>query len=896
MRNGWVVLFTTVGLAVPAGLHAQRGPDGDGGAVGPSVKRVEARAVLAEPPRLDGVLDDAAWQLAEPATDFVQMRPNPGAPSTRPAEARVVYDASAIYVAMRMYDHPDSVVSQLARRDASGVYTDWAHVMIDSYHDRRTAFRFSVTPRGTKKDVLHFDDSFEDLNWDAVWDVAVAVDSLGWTAEFRIPLSQLRFSGNDGGELVWGINFGHEVARRGEWSWWSPVLPDAGGFVSEAGELHGLAGLDAGRRLELLPYTVAGLTRAPGDAGNPFYDANDPLGNVGVDLRYGITSNMTLSATINPDFGQVEADASVVNLSAYETFYPEKRPFFTEGSNIFEFNVGIDDGSGEALFYSRRIGRTPQRGVGGGHVDGPEVTTILGAAKLSGKTSSGWTVGLLNAVTAEERARIAPAAGPVVETPVEPMTNYLVGSLARDFRRGRSTVGMLFTATHRRLGGDDAFDFLPASAYSAGLRGRHRFAAGAWEASGYLAASHVRGGETAIERLQRSPARYFHRPDAEHVELDPTRTSLTGAVANFGLWKIGGSNVRGGVGGHVRTPGFEVNDLGFQGEADMGLLFANLRYHQFDPVGIFRNFAIGINPSIGWTTGGEHNWSQIGNFANAQFKNFWGGGWWIGWRPQVLNATALRGGPAVVRPTSLRYEFWLDGDGRKPVSWGIGYWGGTEFDGDGRDSGVRLRLTVRPSPTLNLSLEPRAVRNRPSWQYVGQPLAAGERHYLVGELDQTTFSLTTRVNLTLSPTLSFELYAQPFVSGGEYRNFRRIADPRAEKFADRFQLLDLTYDAAAATYHADLDGDGTGDLSFSNPDFNFKQMRGNAVLRWEYRPGSTLFLVWSQSRTASLAGSDLVGDRFDLGRDLGRLFNRHDDFLTPVTNVFMVKVSYWMNW
>ena len=493
VRYGWVVVLASIALALPNGAHAQRSSGGRVATMGSPVKRVAARAVLAEPPRLDGVLDDAAWQAAEPATDFVQMRPVPGAPSTRPTEARVVYDASAIYVGMRMYDHPDSVVSQLARRDASGVYTDWAHVLIDSYHDRRTAFRFSVTPRGTKKDVLHFDDSNEDLNWDAVWEVAVAIDSLGWTAEFRIPLSQLRFSRNDGGDLVWGINFGREIARNGESAWWSPVRPDVGGFVSHAGELYGLAGLGAARRLEVMPYAVAGLTRAPGDAGNPFYEANDPLGNVGVDLRYGITSNLTLSATINPDFGQVEADASVVNLTAYETFYPEKRPFFTEGSNFFEFKVGVDDGSGEGLFYSRRIGRAPQRSIGGGYVDRPDVTTILGAVKLSGKSSSGWTIGWLNAVTAEERARVAQADGSVVEAPVEPLTNYMVGSLARDFRRGESTVGMLFTATHRRLDGDD-FDFLPTSAYAVGVRGRHRFAAGTWEASGYVAAGGGGGG------------------------------------------------------------------------------------------------------------------------------------------------------------------------------------------------------------------------------------------------------------------------------------------------------------------------------------------------------------------------------------------------------------------
>ncbi|HEX6940531.1 MAG TPA: DUF5916 domain-containing protein [Longimicrobiales bacterium] len=626
-------------LAAPGTLAAQLAQSLEA-AASPPIRQVEARAVEGEPPRLDGVLADPAWARAAPAPGFVQLRPNPGAAASRPTAARVVYDADAIYVGMRLYDEPDSVVAQLARRDASGVDTDWAHVVIDSYNDGRTAFRFSVTPRGTKRDVLHYDDVGEDLNWDAVWDVAVRVDSLGWTAEFRIPLSQLRFSAEEGGELVWGVNFGREIARYGESAWWSQVLPDAGGFVSESGELHGLVGLDAGHRLELMPYTVAGVTRAPEDADNPFYEANDPLGNIGVDLRYGITSNLTLSATINPDFGQVEADPSVVNLSAFETFYPEKRPFFTEGANIFEFGIGVDDGSGEALFYSRRSAVS---------------RAISGAGRARSDCSSPGRTG----------------------------------------------------------------DWVTTARSTSSLRPRTRRSCARGTAS-----------RTACGRR--------------------TATSPRATCAGARRRSSGSSS-----------------------------------------------------------------------------------------RPRATSSG--------------------------------------------------------PTPSLNLSLEPRLVRNRPSWQYVGQPEAAGERHYVVGALDQTTVSLTTRLNWTLSPTLSLELYAQPFISGGEYTTFRRVADPRADAFADRFEPLDATYDAAADTYRADLDGDGAPDLSFGSSDFNFKQMRGNAVFRWEYRRGSTLYLVWSQSRTAYLAGGEADGARLDLSRDVNRLFNRDEDYLTPVTNVFMIKVSYWLN-
>ncbi|NIP83119.1 MAG: hypothetical protein GWM90_29370, partial [Gemmatimonadetes bacterium] len=448
-------------------------------------------ARVERPPAIDGVLGEPGWQAAGVASGFTQMRPDPGAPATQRTEIRILHDDQAIYVAARMFDTaPDSIVAQLGRRDDE-VYSDWIYVAIDSYFDHRTAFAFGLNPRGVMVDVLLHNDTEDDGSWDAVWEGAARRDEQGWTAEFRIPLSQLRFNvpETDGcgadpgtgdaaacGELVWGVNFLRKIARHGEESFWAPTLPEDGRLVSLFGELHGLRDLEPPRRLEVMPYAVASATAAPGEAEDPFYHDVDPFGGMGADIKAGVTSDLTLTATINPDFGQVEADPSVVNLTAFETFFPEKRPFFVEGVDIFRFGIGLGDGDlgNESLFYSRRIGRAPQGDVDGDYTDYPDATTILGAAKLSGKTASGWSIGVLDALTASEYGRYE-LDGVEGETPIEPLTNYGVARVIKDFRAGRSAVGGIFTATNRSLPESGELDWLRRSAYTGGLDVRHRF-------------------------------------------------------------------------------------------------------------------------------------------------------------------------------------------------------------------------------------------------------------------------------------------------------------------------------------------------------------------------------------------------------------------------------------
>jgi hypothetical protein len=841
--------------------------------------QAEGRSLLArsvggavEPPTLDGRLDDPAWEGAEVARGLIQMSPRPGEPSVQQTEARVVFTNGAIYVGMRMFDTAiDSIAAPLARRDASGVYSDWAHVTIDSYHDRRTAFRFAVNPRGVQKDIFHYNDSEEDLSWDAVWDVATRVDSLGWVAEFRIPLSQLRFDNQRGGALTWGINFGREIARYDERSYWAPVERNSGRFVSNSGELHGLSGLPTPRQLELQPYAVSHVTRAPGELANPFYRQNALGGAVGMDLKYGLTSDLTLTATLNPDFGQVEADPSEVNLTAFETLYSERRPFFQEGTDIFSgMNLGqVDPQGGERLFYSRRIGRTPQRRLGGeGFVDRPDAATILGAAKVSGKTRDGWSVGVLSTVTAAEHARVSQD-GITSHEPVEPMSHFGMARVSRDLNGGQSAMGGVLLTTHRQIEPGGPLDFLRRAAYVGGFDGRHRFGGGLFEVDGALFGSRVEGSPRAMEATQRASARYFQRPDATHLELDPTRTSLGGVAATANLQKIGGGNWRGGVRASLRTPGFEANDLGFLRTADARTVLGGISYVDNQPGRWVRNYRWELAGGSTWTFGNERTFTAGVFEGNVQLANFWGAGGALIRIFPSLSPVALRGGPALAIPARSMAVGGMQTDPRKPVRWGAEGDLHREDETGGWGWGLQPSVTVRPSQRTLVSLAPRVARSETAWQYLTRQSMDGEPRYLGARLDQTTVSLTARVNYALTPDLSIQFYAQPFVSAGAYSDLREVSDPRARAFDARFLPIPASR------------------LS-SEPDFNVQQLNSNAVLRWQYAPGSALFVVWSQGRQGAVSDGS-----FNLTRDFGRLMGTDSDHPTPGTHVLLLKVSHW---
>ena len=830
---------------------------------------------------IDGLVIEGPWLRAPVATTFVQFEPGDGIPATERTEARVLYGDNALYVAMRAYDsEPDQIAGQLTRRDQDS-YSDLLAVVIDSYFDRRTAFQFAVNPVGVKHDVYRFDDTQEDSGWDAVWNVATSVDDEGWTAEFRIPYSQLRFRNVP--EQTWGINFMRSIARRDETDVWAPTTRQDAAIVSRFGELRGLKELNSPNHLTVAPYTVARLERAPGEAANPFYSENQAFATVGADAKYGVTSDLTLDLTINPDFGQVEADPAQVNLTANETFLPERRPFFVEGSSIFNFGIalGDGDGAGESLFYSRRIGRAPQGSadVDDGYVDVSAQTTILGAWKLSGKTAGGWSIGGLQALTAQETARIAPSGGSQYEQPVEPLSNYAVARVQKDFREGRSALGVIGTAVNRDR--EVANDLgLRTAAYTGGLDFRHRFAGERYQVSGYLLGSHIMGSEEAIATAQKSPVRYYQRPDAKSFSFDPTRTSLSGGSAFFSIAKIGGGHWRFSTGLHTRSPGFEANDIGYQRDADSFVNWGWVQYRQDSPQGPFRRWSVNLNGFTAWNYDRDN--TGLGGNVNGSFQlqNFWTGYAGVNLDASAYSGRTLRGGPLFKREGSINFWSGVGADSRKAVSGDLNLWGNVRRASDSWNLGLSPGIRFRPSGRATFRMGATLHRNVDDYQWV-QDITKDDTHYVFGRIDQNTVGLSLRADYAFTPTLSLQLYAEPFVSAGAYAAYKQVADPVADRYEGRFTGLATRIEGE--TVYADVDGDGVEE-SFDQPDFNFKQFRSNAVLRWEYRPGSALFVVWSQGRNHYIQNGD-----FSFRGDVRDLFGVSPD------NVFMVKFSYWMS-
>ncbi len=806
---------------------------------------------VARPPAIDGKDSDDAWRDAPHIDGFRVFDPvEDGDPSMR-TDARVAYDDRYLYVFVRAFDpHPDSIMSLLSRRDMR-TQSDYLRVIIDSYHDKRTGYQFMVNPAGVQIDVYHFNDNQEDVTWNAVWDAKTAIDSLGWTAEFRIPLSQLRYPERD--EHVFGMGVSRDIARLNERVAWPLLRRSQFGIVSQLGEVRGLTGISTRRRMELMPYMVQAndsRLRAEG------YGRSQRMA-LGADLKYGLSSNLTLDATINPDFGQVEADPAVLNLGAFEQFFEERRPFFLEGTGIFRYDIDCNDGQCTGPFYSRRIGRSPQAGFLVEDQNAvPLNSTILGAAKVTGRLSNGLSVGVLNAITGRES---------VAESlTVEPRTNYFVARAQQDLRGGASGVGVILTAVNRELDGYTQ-DYLRREAYTAGVDGRHRFGAnGNYEITGQLFGSLVRGSEEAIARTQRSAVHFYQRPD-DDLRYDSTRTALSGVGSGIGLSKNGGLT-RFYTGVWYKGPGLEINDVGFMTNANnMGQ--SNWFAFVFQkPRWFYRRWQVNFNQWNAWFPDGM-NTGHGGNInMNGQLRNMWFVNWGIGGETGSFCGACLRGGPALWENPSLQGWAGFTGDQRRPLIPGFNAFFRRTDGGRSYSYSVGPRLEGRLTSSFSASLGANLNRNVDDRQWLGNygEVESDTTHYTVARLDQRTLAVTTRINWTASPTLSLQVYAQPFVTGGAYSNWREVQAPRARAYAERFRPFTQ-------------EGDPGG--------FNFKQFRSNTVLRWEYRPGSTLFFVWAQGRLQD--GEDAGSFRF--GRDYRNLFSAHPE------NTFLVKASYWFS-
>jgi len=855
---------------------------------------------------LDGKLDDDAWKNATPVTDFTQIDPDVGKPASQRTEMRFMFDDEALYIGAKMYDTEGrkGVITSLVRRDQQ-FNSDYIEIVIDGFHDHLGRAFFDLNPSGSKQDQLGVGTSCCDSGWDPIWDAATHIDDDGWTAEIRIPLSQLRFSTDS--VQTWGLQLRRFIQRRNELDQWSYWAKNETGGPPRFGHLEGLEiKPGAQKKLELLPYVVGRTSHTAFDVGDPFNNGAVQSARAGLDLKYLLSTNLTLDATFNPDFGQVEVDPAVINLSAFETSFPEKRPFFIAGSGVFEFG-GLNcyfcsNVSSLSAFYSRRIGRAPtgadlayDRGV---YADVPDAASIIGAAKITGRTSDGWTVGVLDAVTNRSTARIQLADGTRTTQEVEPLTNYFVGRLKKDFMNGNLVLGGIATSVTRQMD----------TTFAPRLNSHSEFIGGDWQYlwknqtyawRGNFGLSSVEGDARDIYARQLSSARYFQRPDRAKQangfftnSLDSTLTAMRGGAFYTRLAKESGDWLW-ETALNVRTPGFENNDMAFLTRSDYIWYNANLVRYFTTPTSVYRDFWVSVGGQ------GQNNFSrdltdeQMQTYIQMTLPNFWQWNTMYIWHPALADDRLLRGGPVVQKPGTGFTAFNLNSDNRRALIWNANVdYAWNQKGGWGTDWSTSLNY--RPTSQVSLTFGPSWSDSHALLQYVTavvDPTDAafyGSR-YVLSAIKQKTLALDTRLSVTFTPTMTLELYAQPFIASGQYFDFKEFNAPRSGDysiFGTQKGTIVAARDANGLVASYTIDPDGTGpakSFTFGNPDFNYRSLRGNAVFRWEYRPGSTLYVAWTHSRS----DTEPMGD-FNFGRDFNGLTGTRPD------NIFLVKASWWL--
>ena len=896
---GLLALLLWVAGAGPARAQSA-GTDGHD-ATRPSIRAVRLRG----PVKLDGRLDESVWRTAPAATGFRQTQPDPGVKSAQRTEVRFAYDDHALYVGARMYDSLGAagVRTRLVRRDAD-MESDELSIIFDTFHDHLGETEFDINPSDVRGDALGLGGSNLDASWDPVWQAATAVDSLGWTAELRIPFSQLRFAPDS--IETWGLQVVRFVARlkeRSEWAFW-PI--DQVGGPSRFGHLTALRPPATHRPFELVPYAVAS------SANRPIADPADPLARphsadyrLGGDIDYQLGPSLSLSATVNPDFGQVEVDPAVVNLSAFETFYPEKRPFFVEGSDLFNFGgfscFFCSNVSSLDLFHSRRIGRSP-RGASlaedaGEYSSVPENTSILGAVKLTGRQSGGLSVGIMDAVTARERATVISSSGDRFQQTVAPPTNYFVGRVKRDFDGGNLVVGGILTSVARGMSDPGLESLLPRHAETAGLDAQYWWGGKTYRVRAQIAGSGLWGDTTAVRREQESSARYFQRPDRKgggnglfSDAFDPTATSLRGWAGHVRVAKESGEWLW-ETALNVRSPGFESNDLGFLTRADYWWMNANLFRHLTKPTSWYRTLSIIAGGQQEYDFEGNLTYRDVHGYVGLTTPGYWNASAFVIRSPSVFDDGLTRGGPVVRTPGYTYYAASLSTDSRNALVVDLtGNLDDRDVGPPSYDASVSLRF--KPVSNVSLSAGPAYRRSASPVQYVTaveDPTASafyGTR-YVVSDLLQQQFSMETRASVTFTPDLSLEVYLQPLVSSNRFSSFKEFAAPRSVRTLvygrDVGTISASTSASGTREYTVDPDASGPARaFTFDDPNFTLHSLRGNAILRWQFRPGSTLYLVWTQDRSGMADSGSL-----SLGPDIGRIFRR------PPADTFLAKITWW---
>lgn len=854
---------------------------------------------LNEKVTIDGRLTEQAWQRAG-FDEFFQQEPRQGEKATLRSEVWVAYDDDAVYYAARYYDpHPDSILARLVRRDfVWGDPSDGTVFYLDSYGDKRNGYFFYVNAAGTLADGLLENDSKQtDLSWDAVWEGVPRIDSLGWCVEIRVPFSQLRFRRTE--KQVWGMNVERYTSRLAETVMIAFTPRNENGFASRFPSLTGLDGISMPMHLELLPYVTGKAEYVGHDASNPFNPGHRYRASGGLDLRAGLGSSLTLNATVNPDFGQVEVDPAEVNLTDVETAFREKRPFFTEGTNIYRFgNGGTNRFSsynwpGATLFYSRRIGRAPQGYLPpNDYADVPNGTAILGAAKLSGRIGKNWKIGTLHAVTAREMADLD-LAGERSKAEVEPSTYYGVMRFQRDFSGGRHGIGILTTVTNRFFSDSLLRNMINKDALVTGVDGWTFLDAGrTWVLTGWAAASRVSGNQKRMVALQRSGIHYYQRPDAGYLGVDSSATALSGMAGRIMLNKNRGRfSLNAAVG--FLSPGFETNDLGYGAYSDLINMHVLAGYRFIQPTKIYQDAGF-TGTAYGCTDFGGNKVAQGFNVSGYMtFRNLSGFNTGASYRPQTFNARRTRGGPLTLNPEAFSFNFNFNSDNRKWWVLNAGY--GRDISDNADIHSMYMQVEFKISTSLTVQVGPTLELGEYKAQWVSSYADAFAtetygRRYVFSNLDQRTFAADIRADWIINPDLSFQVYAQPYIVSGRFSHFKSLSRSRSFDFVEygshgsTIGVASATGDGTPTAFFLDADGAGpSGQKVIGNPDFNYLSLRGNAVLRWEYRPGSTLYLVWTQSR--EMIDPD---GTFRFGQSFENMFDAKAD------NIFMVKLSYWL--
>ncbi len=841
-------------------------------------------------PLINGVIDKDEWTEGKWNSGFTQFQPYDGKEASQRTEFMILYDDDFIYAAIKAFDSaPDSIINRMTRRDE--VDGDYTGVSFDSYYDLRTGFTFIVSSTGVKMDLIHANDgNIEDKSWDPIWYTKTSIYDWGWFAEIKIPFTQLRFEKNT--DDVWGMDVFREIYRESELSFWQAIPRNASGMVHLYGELDGLDDIKPRKIFDLVPYAMASYENYPPEEGNPFLTGQDFIPSAGLDGKLGVTNNLTLDFTVNPDFGQVEADPSEVNLTAYETFFNEKRPFFIEGKNITSLSVGIGDGDlgNDNLFYSRRIGKNPSvyaEVEDGEYSKTPRNVRILGATKLTGKTKDGLSVGIIESITPRTYAKIDSAGDRSVQQ-VEPLTNYFIGRVQKDINEGNTMIGGMITHTYRDLSSveelrDSTLNCLHNSALTGGIDFSQYFNDKNWSLSVSTAFSRVEGSEEAISSTQLSARHLFQRPDAGHMDYDPERTSLNGLGGKMELGKYGG-NWNFMLFSTFRSPGFEINDLGYLRNADNMVHGVWSAYNFNEPKSFYRRIRLNSNWWTTWDYGFTFQ-NHGGNFSvYTEFKNFWSTNVGISFNSKSLSTTILRGGPNMKVPGNEGIWYSIGTDNRKKFRvslYGSHSWGRQDYQ---NSMSYSLNLTYRPVNTLNITLSPGYSETVKDLQYVDIiNTDEDDERYIFADLSQSILNMSLRINYNITPDLTIQYWGQPFLAAADYSAFKKITDPRADRYTDRYhEFIAGEIEEQDGSYYIDEDSDGNTDYSFSNPSFNFDVFLSNLVLRWEFVPGSTLYAVWSQNRNAENSNGE-----FMIEDNIKALFTEEKPY-----NVFLLKFSY----